>query len=85
MPTGIETDVILHGILRSADGQRQRHCKVKVDKHSHLVNERSGTAKVTYSNLSIHDSDDWPDGDYEVEFNGQKELLRKQGRHYLAR
>jgi len=34
--------------------------------------------QVTYSHLSIHDSDDWPDGDYEVEFNGQKELLTKR-------
>ena len=84
MPTGIETDVILHGILRSADGQRERHCKVKVDRY-HFVNERGEPTKVTYSKLSIYDSDNWPDGDYEVEFNGQKESLRKQGRHYLAR
>jgi len=84
MPTRIQT-LILAGILRSADGQRQRHCKVQVDKHGHFVNERPEITTITYSNFSICDSDDWPDGDYEVEFNGQKELLTKQGRHYVAR
>jgi hypothetical protein len=84
MPTRSET-VIVAGTLRSADGQRQRHCKVQVDKHGHFVYELSELTNVTYSKLSIYDSDDWPDGDYEVEFNGQKELLTKQGRHYVAR
>jgi len=87
MPTRTQT-VILAGNLRSADGQRQRPCKVKVDRHGHFVNERSEPMNVTYSNFSIlpiYDSDDWPDGDYEVEFDGQKELLTKKGRHYVAR
>jgi len=86
MPTRTQTGVILAGILRSADGQRQRHCKVKVDRHTDFfVHERSEPTNVTYSKLSIHDSDDWPDGNYEVEFNGQKELLTKQGGRYVAR
>ena|SRR5947209_2179759 len=85
MPTTRTQTVILDGNLRSADGQRQRHCKVRVDKHRHFVNELSKPTNVTYSHLSICDSDDWPDGDYEVEFNGQKELLTKWGRHYGAR
>ena len=84
MPTRTETGVILPGILRSADGQHQRHCKVQVDKHTHFAHELSEPTRFTYSRPSIHDSDDWPDGDYEVEFSGQKELLRKQGRHYLG-
>ena len=84
MPTRSET-VILAGTLRSVDGQRQRPCKVQVDRHGHSVHELSELTNVTYSKLSIHDSDDWPDGNYEVEFNGQKELLTKQGGRYVAR
>jgi hypothetical protein len=84
MPTHSKT-VILSGTLHSEDGQRQRACKIKVQRHGHYVNELPEPTQVTYSHLSIHDSDDWPDGDYELEFNGQKELLTKQGGRYGAR
>jgi hypothetical protein len=84
MPTRSKR-VILPGTLRSEDSQRQRACKVKVQTQEHYVDELPEPTQITYSRLSIYDSDDWPDGDYEVEFNGQKEFLTKQGRHYVAR
>jgi hypothetical protein len=72
--------------LRSADGQRQRNCKVRGDRHEMQVNETGDPVKVAYSRLSIVDSDDWPDGDYVVEFSGQEELLtRKDGSYYARR
>ena len=84
MPTHTKT-VFLPGTLRSADGQRKRDCKVQVARHQTSVDELDRPAKVTYSGLSINDYDDWPDGDYEVEFDGQKQLLTKKGGYYLAR
>lgn len=74
MPTRSKR-VILPGTLRSEDGQRQRARKIRVQTHEHYVDELLEPTQITYSHLSIHDSDDWPDGDYEVEFSGQKELI----------
>ena len=33
----------------------------------------------------IVDADDFPDGNYELEFDGHKVLFTKKGEHYLAR
>lgn len=49
------------------------------------VNELQTPAKFAYSGLSITDSDDFPDGDYELDYLGQRELLTKKGGFYLAR
>jgi len=40
---------------------------------------------VAYSRCVIVDGDDFPEGDYELEFDGHKVLLTKKGGHYLAR
>jgi hypothetical protein len=71
------------GVL-SGEG-RKRQCRFQVTKTSLLVNERSAPVDVAYSNLSITDSDDWPDGMYELEFHGGKEPLRKKNGFYLGR
>ena len=79
------THVILPAMLRSADGQYQRPCKVSVDKHQMTVDEAAAPVAVAYSHLIIADSDDWPDGDYQVIFGGHKELLTKEGGQYSTR
>jgi len=40
---------------------------------------------VAYSRCDIVDGDDFPEGDYELEFDGHKVLFTKKGRHYLPR
>jgi hypothetical protein len=79
------THVILPAMLRSPDGQRQRACKIAVDKHQMTVDEAAAPIAVAYSHLAIADSDDWPDGDYQVIFGGQKELLTKEDGQYSTR
>lgn len=54
-------------------------------KTSLMVNERTTPAGFAYHNLSITDSDDFPEGNYELDYLGQKELLTKKGGFYLAR
>jgi hypothetical protein len=49
------------------------------------VDEAAAPVAVAYSHLIIADSDDWPDGDYQVIFGGQKELLTKEGGQYSTR
>lgn len=85
MTTTRTTTVILPGILRSEGGQLQRNCKVRVNRHEIHVNERAEPVNITYSGLSIADSDDWPDGDYKVTYADQKELLTKKDGDYRAR
>ena len=84
MPTRSET-VIVAGTLRSEDGQRQRACKVKVQTQERYVDELPEPTQITYSRPSIYHFDDWPDGDYEVEFSGQNELITKSRGRYGAR
>jgi hypothetical protein len=70
------------GVL-SGEG-RNRECRFRVIKTSLCVDELPTPVKSTYSNLSITDSDNFPDGNYELDYLGQRELLTKKGRSYLA-
>ena len=71
------------GIL-SGQG-RKRQCQFRVMKTSLLVNELTRPVSFAYHDLSITDLDDFPEGDYELDYLGQKELLTKKGGFYLAR
>ena len=75
----------MRGILRSADGKLQRNCSVTADRHEMHVNEKADPVKVSYSMVSIADSDDWPDGDYELTYDGEKEMLTKKDGRYFAK
>lgn len=75
--------MIVQGAL-SGQGRR-RECRIQVVKTSIQVDERSGSMGFTYSNASIVDSDDFPDGDYEVTYEGGTELLTKKHGNYLTR
>jgi len=73
----------LSGILRGEG--RQRECRIRATKVTMQVDELMPSPPIAYANLAIVDLDDFPDGNYEVTFDGQKELLTKKNRHYLAR
>jgi len=81
MPTSKEV-VFLCGVLRGEG--RLRQCRVKATKHSTYVDESSEPASVAYSSLSIEDADDYPDGNYELEFNDHKAVLSKINGFYLT-
>jgi hypothetical protein len=71
------------GVL-SGEG-RKRECRFRITKTSLYVDELLTPASFAYSGLSITDSDNFPDGNYELDYLGQRELLTKKGGFYLAR
>ncbi len=78
-----KTIVTGYGVL-SGEGCK-RKCRFRVTKTSLRVNEMPTPVGSVYSHLSITDSDDFPDGDYELDYLGQRELLTKKNGFYLAR
>lgn len=74
--------VVLRGTIRGEG--RQRECLIRATKVSLYVDESATPVSVAYSRLSL-DDDNFPDGNYEVEFNGRKEPLTKKRGYYLAR
>ena len=75
-------NVLLEGTLRGEG--RQRTCRVKAIRSSEFPDEAVAPTAITYCRCDIDDSDDFPDGDYELEFDGRKLLLRKSGGQYMA-
>jgi len=75
--------VSLHGTLRGEG--RQRTCSVRAMRCSVYEDESTVPVAITYSRCDIVDADDFPDGNYELEFDGHKVLFTKKGEHYLAR
>jgi hypothetical protein len=74
----------VRGTLRGQG--RERQCWVEGWKVSKTVDELTTPTDgdVIYDGLKIADDDDFPDGDYEVTFDGQTTPLTRK-RKYLAR
>jgi len=62
---------------------RQRICRVRVSKQSTYPDECAHPASVSYSCCRIEDTDDFPDGDYELVFDDRRVRLKKQAGQYL--
>ena len=75
--------VPLHGILRGEG--RQRTCSVQATRSTMYEDESTQPVAIAYSRCDIVDGDDFPEGDYELEFDGKKILLAKKGGRYLVR
>ena len=75
--------VLLNGILRGEG--RQRTCRVRATRNSEFPDESVIAASFAYCRCCVEDSDDFPDGDYELEFDGHKVLLSRKDGQYLAR
>jgi hypothetical protein len=72
------------GFLRG--GGQTRQCRISVTKTTLFGG--NGPMAVTppvYSSVSIVDSDNFPDGDYQLEYLGQKQQLLKMGGLYVRR
>jgi len=75
--------VLRNGTLRGEG--RQRTCRVKAKRTSEFPDESAVPISVAYCRCEIDDPDDFPDGEYELEFQGHRLLLSKKGGQYLAR
>lgn len=75
--------VLLDGTLRGEG--RQRTCRVRATRSSEFPDESAVPVSVAYCRCEINDPDDFPDGDYELEFDGHKIALSKKAGQYLLR
>jgi len=76
-------DFSLHGTLRGEG--HQRTCSVQATRNSTYVDESTVPVAVAYCRCDIVDGDDFPEGNYELEFDGHTALFTQKGEHYLAR
>lgn len=79
MPCCKET-VFLDATLRGEG--RQRKCRVKAIRSRDFPDESAAPVSVAYCRCEIQDSDEFPDGDYELEFDGHKINLHKELGNY---
>lgn len=57
---------------------------VRVSRCSTYADEAAEPAFVSYSRCRIEDGDDFPEGEYELRFDGLRLLLKKRGGQYVA-
>jgi hypothetical protein len=76
---------IITGVGTLSGETHTRKARFRVTRTDMYVNELQTPVGSAYSDLSITDSDDFPDGNYELDYLGQKELLTKKSGSYLAR
>jgi hypothetical protein len=75
---------IVTGVGTLSGEGHTRKARFRVTRSDMYVNELQTPVGSAYSHLSITDSDDFPDGNYELEYLGQ-ELLTKKSGSYMAR
>lgn len=63
----------------------ERTCLLKALRHTMYADECSEPTCYSYSRCVIQDSDNFPDGDYELEFEGRNILLSKRLGQYIPR
>jgi hypothetical protein len=74
--------VSLEGVLKGEGHERK--CGVKVVRHTTYEDECATPTCFSYSKCEIEDTDDFPDGDYEVEFDAHRvTVTKKEGRYFL--
>src|SRR6266581_6497061 len=59
--------VSLEAILRGEG--HERRCRVKAVRHTTYADECAAPTCLSYSKCEIEDADDFPDGNYELEFD----------------
>ena len=88
-PTGVhdmtvtKETIALEGILRGEG--RERTCVLKVLQHATYADECTRPTCLSYSRCVIEDHDDFPDGEYQLEFAERRILLSKTGGQYVPR
>ena len=62
---------------------RERTCRVKALRHAIYADECSRPTCFSYSRCDIEDSDDFPDGYYELHFEGRSIPITKRAGQYF--
>ena len=75
--------VSLEGLLRGES--QERRCRVKAMRHTTYEDECASPTWVSYSKCEIDDVDDFPDGNYEVEFDAHRVAVTKKAGQYFLR
>jgi len=75
--------IALEGVLRGEG--RERACVVKALQHATYSDECTRPTCLSYSRCVIEDDDDFPDGEYELEFAKRRVPLSKTGGQYVPR
>ena len=75
--------IALEGVLKGEG--RERTCVVKVLQHATYADECTRPTCLSYSRCVIEDRDDFPDGEYQLEFAERRILLSKTGGQYVPR
>jgi hypothetical protein len=82
MPTHREKKIV----TASLTGQgRNRKCAFQLEVTKHYVDQMATPVKVEYADLRVVDSDDFPPGDYDVNYGGVTFPVTKRPGHYAAR
>ena len=81
--TVTKENIPLQGTLKGEG--RERTCRLKALRHTTYADECSHPTCFSYSRCVIEDSDDFPDGEYELQFDDRKILLSKRSGQYLPR
>jgi hypothetical protein len=71
----------LEGTLKGEGHERM--CRLKALRHATYADECSQPTCFSYSRCVIEDTDDFPDGEYELEFEGRRIALSKRAGRYV--
>jgi hypothetical protein len=82
MSTCKET-VVMDGFLHGEG--RKRACRVKAVRNSTFPDESASPISIAYCRCEIEDTDEFPNGEYQLEFDNHKVLLIKRDGQYLTR
>jgi hypothetical protein len=75
--------VSVKGILRGEGHERK--CQLRALRHVEYADESPTPTCTSYSKCEIEDADDFPDGSYEVEFEGHLVPVLKTAGQYSLR
>ena len=75
--------VSLEAILRGEG--HERRCRVKAVRHTTYADECAAPTCLSYSRCEVEDADDFPDGNYELEFDAHRVPVIKKAGRYLPR
>ncbi len=78
-PMSLRRSVVLHGMLRGQG--RERMCRITAVR----VTLPGDPAISEYADISVADTDNFPDGDYEVAVAGRTIRLKREDGFYLSR
>jgi hypothetical protein len=70
----------VEGVLKGQG--RERPCRLRVTRCSTYPDEGAERVSVSYSKCRIEDADDFPDGDYELVFDGHRVFMTKKAGQY---